>query len=115
VNYDSIEAVRIDGLLKRRTRLFALPIGGDTYYEFDARSMSSGYAEGYVRLEVSVSDRKIVKKWHKARVMLKFGIMFPDGTRITFPGYIASRQKNQLTIEVDVFLAGDAEHLGPAK
>ena len=99
--------------MRGRTRLFAIPFGGDAYYEFDAHSMSSGDTPGRVQLEVSASDKKIVKKWHKAKVMLKFGIMFSSGQRITFLGLIGSRQKNRMntTIEIDVYMVGEVERL----
>ena len=51
-----------------RTRLFAMPMGSDQFYEFTALSMSSSDSYGVVEVETDIADWKYIKRMRKGAI-----------------------------------------------
>ena len=77
------------------TRMFAMPYLSDQFYELKALSVSS-CGDGIVEVESNIEDWKYIKRQHKARALMLFGFMFPDGQRLTVRGFIESRRRDPL-------------------
>lgn len=71
-----------------------MPVGSDEYYEFNAISMNSSNEPGRFEIECGLEDRKYLKWVKRAKVMLVFGILFPDGKRLKIFGFVESSGKS---------------------
>lgn len=79
-----------------RTRLFAMPLRSDQFYEFNAMSISSSSEPAVAEIETDIADWKYIKRMRKARVLLKLGVMFPDGMRMVAHGFVENQRRNVL-------------------
>lgn len=91
--------------------MFAMPIGSDQFYEFNVLAMISG--DGSFGVETDISDWKYIKRMRKGRVLLKFGVLMFDGTRMVINGFITGQERDVMgcTFRFEVTPTTNAEIL----
>jgi hypothetical protein len=98
--------------LTRRTRMFAMPIGSDQFYELNAISIYSNGGNDGPEIETSMDDWKYIKRMRKNRVLVKFGFLFSDGqTKMTCGGFVIDQKRdpNGCTFTFSIALTEDAK------